>query len=334
MVARRSRTVKEISDGAPAEPVSAPGLGVELDGIRRRFGDTLAVADVDLRIEPGSRVGIVGPSGCGKSTLLSIICGLDEPDAGHLSVLGATDAPGRLARCAWMPQQDLLLPWRSVLANARISLENQGHSREEASRRVWPLLERFGLAEFAGHRPATLSGGMRQRVSFLRTLAAGKPVLLLDEPFGALDAITRADLQGWLRSALATEPRTVLLVTHDVEEALLLCDRVAVMSSRPGQIVATFDVPILDEPGTDTPGTDGPGNDGPGTDGPGVRGTTRLAAATRTSGSVRRARLADPRFIALRDAVLASLEQAREPELPEHEESRARSGATIPEPVR
>ncbi|WP_163547695.1 ABC transporter ATP-binding protein [Candidatus Frankia nodulisporulans] len=298
--------------------VSPSDPGIELAGIRRGFGDTLAVADVDLRVEPGSRLGIVGPSGCGKSTLLSIVCGLDEPDAGRISVLGATTAPGRLAHCAWMPQQDLLLPWRSVLANARIPLENQGRGREEASREVWPLLERFGLADFAGHRPAALSGGMRQRVSFLRTLAAGKPVLLLDEPFGALDAITRADLQDWLRSTLVGEPRTVLLVTHDVEEALLLCDRVAVMSARPGRIVSTFDVPTFDS-------------------GPTVGGPAVGAGNGRTAGSVRRARLADPRFIALRDAVLASLERAREPEAPEapdQDAPRFRGGVATPESVR
>ncbi|CAO5153675.1 ABC-type nitrate/sulfonate/bicarbonate transport system, ATPase component [Frankia sp. AiPs1] len=294
------------------------GPGIELVNVRRGFGDTIALAGVDLLVEPGRRVGIVGPSGCGKSTLLSIVCGLDEPDIGHVDVHGRVDAAGRLAHCAWMPQQDLLLPWRSVLANARIPLENQGLSRPEASRQVWPLLARFGLAEFADHRPAALSGGMRQRVSFLRTLAAGKPVLLLDEPFGALDSITRADLQDWLRSTLTDEPRTVLLVTHDVEEALLLCDRVAVMSARPGRILETFDV---------------------------------APAANITSGATRRARLADPNFVALRDAVLASLERARDPALAAatHDEpawsnsawsnsasdgSGARDGAAAPEPTR
>ncbi|MCK9877620.1 ABC transporter ATP-binding protein [Frankia sp. Ag45/Mut15] len=326
MVGRRRRTAEARPSSAPPDPVSPSDLvppsdpGIELAGIRRGFGDTLAVADVDLRVEPGSRLGIVGPSGCGKSTLLSIVCGLDEPDAGRISVLGATAAPGRLAHCAWMPQQDLLLPWRSVLANARIPLENQGRGREEASREVWPLLERFGLADFAGHRPAALSGGMRQRVSFLRTLAAGKPVLLLDEPFGALDAITRADLQDWLRSTLVGEPRTVLLVTHDVEEALLLCDRVAVMSARPGRIVSTFDVPTFDS--------------GPTAGSPVVATPTVGAGNGHTAGSVRRARLADPRFIALRDAVLASLERAREPEGPDRDAPRFRGGVATPESVR
>jgi NitT/TauT family transport system ATP-binding protein len=211
-----------------------------------------------------------------------MICGLTGPDTGTIDVLGATAASSRLTRCAWMPQRDLLLPWRTVLGNARVSLENQGMDRREASDRVRPLLERFGLADFADHRPAALSGGMRQRVSFLRTLVADKEVLLLDEPFGALDSFTRADLQDWLRTMLDGEPRTVVLVTHDVEEALLLCDRVVVMSPRPGRIVAGVDVRI--GAGADTPTS---------------------AAMTR------RERLADPAFIELRDTVLGHLEAAR-----------------------
>ncbi|WP_163554379.1 ABC transporter ATP-binding protein [Candidatus Frankia alpina] len=274
MFARRSSPPPALSSSDPLQPV---GTGVELRGVTKRFSQTDAVAGADLTVPAHSRLGIVGPSGCGKSTLLSMICGLIDPDAGTVDVLGAADAPGRLARCAWMPQRDLLLPWRGVLANARIPLENQGLSRREASRRVQPLLDRFGLAEFADHRPAQLSGGLRQRVSFLRTVAADKPVLLLDEPFGALDSITRADLQDWLRAMLADEPRTVVLVTHDVEEALLLCDRVVVMSARPGRVVASVDVPPY----------------------------------AGTGAAARRARLADPDFVALRDTVLAHLESAR-----------------------
>jgi NitT/TauT family transport system ATP-binding protein len=141
-----------------------------------------------------------------------------------------------------MPQRDLLLPWRDALGNAALALECQGVPRTEARRRAEPLFERFGLAEFERTRPAELSGGMRQRVAFLRTLLPGRPLLLLDEPFGALDAITRADLQEWLAGMLVEEPRTVLLVTHDVEEAVLLADRVIVLSARPGRMVAEFEV--------------------------------------------------------------------------------------------
>src|SRR5205814_8688371 len=133
---------------------------------------------------------------------------------------------------------DCLLPWRSAIDNAVLALENAGLRRQEARRRAAPLFERFGLAGAERLRPAKLSVGMRQRVAFLRTLLAGKPVLLLDEPFGALDAITRASMQEWLAQALAEEPRTVLLVSHDVEEALYLCDRVLVFSDRPGRLRA------------------------------------------------------------------------------------------------
>ena len=174
-------------------------------------------------------------------TLLSIVAGLLEPSAGRVAVGGSTSPEQRLARCALMPQRDLLLPWRSALDNAALALVNRGYSRDEARRHTRPLFDRFGLSEFADAMPNGLSGGMRQRVAFLRTLMAGKGVLLLDEPFGALDAITRAEMQGWLRSALDREPRTVLLVSHDVEEALLLSDEVIVLSSRPGRVVARLE---------------------------------------------------------------------------------------------
>jgi NitT/TauT family transport system ATP-binding protein len=181
---------------------------------------------------------IVGPSGCGKSTLLELVAGLQEPDEGAVSVAGAADPADRRAACAFMPQRDLLLPWRDALSNAALALECQGVPRAEARRRAEPLFERFGLAEFERARPAALSGGMRQRVAFLRTLLPGRHVLLLDEPFGALDSITRSSMQRWLADALAQDPRTVLLVTHDVEEAVFLADRVAVLSPRPGRVVA------------------------------------------------------------------------------------------------
>jgi ABC-type nitrate/sulfonate/bicarbonate transport system ATPase subunit len=223
---------------------SDSGSGLRLHGVKRVFGETVAVSGVDLEVPLHGRLAIVGPSGCGKSTLLALICGLDEPDEGTITVLDAETAAGRLRRCAWMPQRDLLLPWRDVLGNAALALENQGVRRKAARERVAHLVERFGLAGFEDRAPYQLSGGMRQRVSFLRTLVAGKEVLLLDEPFGALDSITRADLQQWLRSALDAEPRTTVLVTHDVEEAILIGERVVVMSARPGRIIAQFQVDL------------------------------------------------------------------------------------------
>jgi len=226
------------------EPLSLTESAVILRGASRRFGPLSALEGIDLEVRPRETLAVVGPSGCGKSTLLELLAGLQEPDAGEVRVGGRTEPAARREACSLMPQRDLLLPWRDALGNAALALECQGVPRREARRRAAPLFERFGLAEFEGTRPAQLSGGMRQRVAFLRALLPGRPVLLLDEPFGALDAITRSDLQDWLAGMLAAEPLTTLLVTHDVEEALLLADRVAVLSPRPGRVVAELDVPL------------------------------------------------------------------------------------------
>lgn len=202
-----------------------------------------ALGPIDLDLRKGEFFAIVGPSGCGKSTLLELICGLQEPSRGELEVGSAQDADGRLARCAYMPQRDLLLPWYSALDNAALALRNRGLGRAPARAEASALFERFGLGGFEAARPSELSGGMRQRVAFLRTLLAGKPLLALDEPFASLDAISRAEMQGWLAQALRADPRTVVLVSHDVEEALYLSDRVAVLSSRPARIVAELSAP-------------------------------------------------------------------------------------------
>ncbi|MBX6391440.1 MAG: ABC transporter ATP-binding protein [Frankia sp.] len=244
---------------------------IRLSGVTRRFRDVVALEGLDLSVPPGGRLAIVGPSGCGKSTVLGLISGLDQPDEGVVEVLGATDPAARLAHCAWMPQRDLLLPWRTALANAALALENQGVPRRAAREQVWPLFARFGLAGFENRRPAQLSGGMRQRVAFLRTVVAGKDVLLLDEPFGALDSITRAEAQDWLRTVLDEQERTVVLVTHDVDEALLIGHEVVVLTGRPGRVAA------------------------------------RLPVTLPAAGS-RRALLASPEFVRQRDAVLAALE--------------------------
>jgi ABC-type nitrate/sulfonate/bicarbonate transport system ATPase subunit len=212
-------------------------MDVALEDVRRHYGEVQALEGVSLRVGAGEVVAVVGPSGCGKSTLLELVAGLQEPDSGLVTVGGAEDVRKRRAACAYMPQRDLLLPWRDALGNAGLALECQGAGKAEARRRAAPLFERFGLADFERARPAALSGGMRQRVAFLRTLLPGRMVLLLDEPFGALDSITRASMQSWLAGALAKEPRTVLLVTHDVQEALFLADRVVLLSPRPGRVL-------------------------------------------------------------------------------------------------
>src|SRR5712692_6444616 len=181
-----------------AAPASDTTAGVALAGVARVLGGKRVLDGIDVRVPAHGRLGIVGRSGVGKSTLLSLVAGLDEPNAGIVSVCGQTSAGTRLERCALMPQRDCLLPWRTALDNACLALENRGVPRAVARRRAAPLFARLGFAGAEPLRPAQLSSGMRQRVAFLRTLLADKDVLLLDEPFGALDAITRAELQEWL----------------------------------------------------------------------------------------------------------------------------------------
>jgi NitT/TauT family transport system ATP-binding protein len=210
--------------------LGGPG-GVRVEVVSRTFsgkrGRIEALSGMTLRAGPGEVVAVVGPSGCGKTTLLELICGLQQPDEGSV----------RSDPAVLMPQRDLLLPWLGAIDNASLALRARGIPRDKARAEAAPWFERFGLHGFEQARPSELSGGMRQRVSFLRSLLAGKPVLALDEPFAALDAITRAEMQGWLAHVLTLEPRTAVLVTHDVEEAVLLGDRVVVMSPRPGHSV-------------------------------------------------------------------------------------------------
>lgn len=222
----------------------AAAVGVRASALRHSFGELEVLDGLELTVEPGEVLGLVGPSGCGKSTLLEIVAGLREPSGGAIEVGGERAAAGRLALCTYMPQRDLLLPWLAAIDNAALGLRTRGASKAEARRAAAPLFERFGLAGFEAARPDELSGGMRQRVAFLRTIAAGKPVLLLDEPFASLDAITRAEMQSWLAEALSHERRTALLVTHDVEEALYLSDRVVVLSARPGHAVEALAAPL------------------------------------------------------------------------------------------
>ena len=201
---------------------------------RRGAGPVTAVADLSLEAAPGEIVAVVGPSGCGKTTLLELVCGLIEPDA------GTVDA----APAALMAQRDLLLPWLGAVDNAALALRVAGLARAAARERASALLRDFGLEGFDQARPYELSGGMRQRVAFARTLLSGRTVLCLDEPFAALDALTRQEMQDWLAEALAVAPRTVVLVTHDVEEAIVLADRVLVLSPRPARVVAALDVAV------------------------------------------------------------------------------------------
>lgn len=218
---------------APLTPPAQPECAARFKAVGLTYGSgekpTEALRAFSLDVRSGERVAVVGPSGCGKSSLLALTAGLLAPTVGTVEV-------GE--EVALMPQRDLLVPWRSALRNAALALEAQGVPRAEAARRAAPLFERFGLESFENSRTWELSGGMRQRVAFLRTVLTGRPMLALDEPFGALDSITRAQMQEWLLSALGAEPRTLLLVTHDVEEALTLADRMVIVTPRPGRVAA------------------------------------------------------------------------------------------------
>ena len=196
---------------------------------------------VDFSATTGEFVSIIGPSGCGKSTLLNTIAGLEQPDAGSVEMDGA-QAVNRLGLVGYMHQKDLLMPWRTVLDNAILGLEVQGVSRRNARKRALELIDDFGLRGFEKEYPYTLSGGMRQRAAFLRTVLVSRDVMLLDEPFGALDALTRTQMQEWLVGLWDSLDKTIVLVTHDVDEALLLSDRVYVLTARPGKVKAVVDV--------------------------------------------------------------------------------------------
>jgi ABC-type nitrate/sulfonate/bicarbonate transport system ATPase subunit len=227
-------------------PRTSPMLAVE--GVSKVFPQRgtapLVVLDqISLHVGAGEFVSVVGPSGSGKSTLLSIIAGLDDPTEGSIALRGDPNAP-RLGQIGYMPQRDLLLPWRSALANASAGLEVQGIPRSEARKRAHDLFCQFGLAGFEQSYPHALSGGMRQRVAFARTVLAARDLMLLDEPFGALDALTRLSMQRWLLDIWEQLGKTAILVTHDPEESLLLADRVYVLSARPARVVLALDVDL------------------------------------------------------------------------------------------
>jgi ABC-type nitrate/sulfonate/bicarbonate transport system ATPase subunit len=202
-----------------------------------------ALAPVSLTILQGRFVSLIGPSGCGKSTLFNVIAGLLEPSGGRVVIDGA-DATGTIGRVGYMLQKDLLLPWRTVLDNVILGMEIQGVPLQAARDRALPLLRRYGLAGFEHLYPSALSGGMRQRAALLRTLMFDTDVILLDEPFGALDAQTKLQMQEWLLQLWSDFGKTVIFVTHDVEEAIFLSDEVHVMGTRPGRLIETIAVPL------------------------------------------------------------------------------------------
>jgi ABC-type nitrate/sulfonate/bicarbonate transport system ATPase subunit len=241
------------SDGSPfgdsgAKPAKPPII--ELASVVKTFdadGRRVAAIDgVDLGVDDGEFVALIGPSGCGKSTLFNVVAGLQDADAGGTIRFGGErrSGPELLGKVSFMPQRDLLFPWRRVIDNVILALEVEGMSRADARARAMPMFASFGLAGFERHYPHQLSGGMRQRVALMRTFLFERPLMLLDEPFGALDSLTRTMMQRWLLDVWQLHRRTVLFITHDIDEAIFLSDRVVVMTARPGRIKLSVDVPL------------------------------------------------------------------------------------------
>lgn len=219
-----------------------PGRRIVVDALTKSFPQPgrrgtrrQILGGVSFTVQPGEFVSVIGPSGCGKSTLFNLLAGLETPDAGTIrfGADGAGPVPGH---CAYMPQKDLLFPWRTVLDNTILGLQVHGVGKAEARRRARELFEVFGLSGFEDARPAQLSGGMRQRAAMLRTVVQERELLLLDEPFGALDSLTRTEMQAWLQDVWQRYRWMVLMITHDIREAVYLSDRVIVLSGRPATV--------------------------------------------------------------------------------------------------
>lgn len=223
---------------------------LSLDAVSRTFGDLQVLDRVSFDVAPGEFVSLVGPSGAGKSTLFNIIAGLDSPSSGQV-LFNGTDARGRRDQTAYMPQKDLLFPWRTIEENAALGLEVQGMRRADARARVREWFPRFGLEGFEKALPFELSGGMRQRAALLRTVVQERSTLLLDEPFGALDSLTRQEMQQWLQEVWAGNEWTALLITHDVREAVMLSDRVVVLGPRPASVREIVEVDLPRPRGVD-----------------------------------------------------------------------------------
>ncbi|MFJ3899827.1 ABC transporter ATP-binding protein [Streptomyces sp. NPDC090083] len=224
----------------PSDDAPVPRLS--LHRVDKSFGGLDVLSGLELSVRAGEFAAVIGPSGSGKSTLLNLVSGLDRPTSGEILVDGEPPRT-RSGRVAYMPQKDLLFPWRTVLANTALGLEAEGVPKAQARRRAAALFEAFGLDGFEKSFPSQLSGGMRQRAALLRTVVLDRPLLLLDEPFGALDSLTRSDLQRWLARMWQEYRWTVVLVTHDSREAVLLADTIHVLSPRPASVTARIQVP-------------------------------------------------------------------------------------------
>ncbi|PFY93157.1 ABC transporter ATP-binding protein [Bacillus pseudomycoides] len=214
--------------------------GLQIKDVVKAFDGKNVLEKISASIQEGEFVSFVGPSGCGKSTLLNLIASVEEATSGE--VIYNDTLVQKQDIVSYMPQQDLLLPWRSALQNIVLPLEIDGKPKKERLTEGMEALQQFGLAEYANYYPDALSGGMRQRISFLRTYLCEKPIMLLDEPFGKLDAFTKMEVHRWLLDSWHQEKQTIVMVTHDLDEAILLSDRVFIMSQRPATIVGEVKV--------------------------------------------------------------------------------------------
>lgn len=225
--------------------IGAAVAGIQINGVSKSFGSVNALAPIDLAVEPGQVVTLLGPSGCGKTTLLRIVAGLEPPTTGSVTIDGGTPAEARARkRIGFVPQSPALLAWRTVAANARILQELNKPANATQFPDVNDLLDRVGLADFKDAYPHELSGGMQQRTALVRAFALGAPYLLMDEPFAALDEITRTDMRHLLASLSEPTNTAVLFVTHSLAESVYLSDQVVVLSSRPGRLVGSVDVDL------------------------------------------------------------------------------------------
>ena len=217
---------------------------VSLKDVNYSLDSLEILRNIDLSVNSREIVSIIGPSGCGKSSILNLISGLQCPDSGQIKIEGKSDQADRLNMISYMQQKDLLLPWRTVLDNVILGLEIQGIPKKESRKIAMEQMEKFGLLGFENKYPFTLSGGMKQRAAFLRTILMDRPILLLDEPFSALDALNRMQMQEWVIKLFDGLDKTVIFVTHDIDEAIFLSDRIYVMSSSPGEFISIENIKL------------------------------------------------------------------------------------------
>jgi NitT/TauT family transport system ATP-binding protein len=240
MTVRLTDPVETVTNTA-ARTVATRDAAVEFGGVTKHFGDTTAIEDVSLRVPAGEFTVLIGPSGCGKSTLLSLAAGLEAPSEGFVTAHGR-EVTGASRDTALIFQQHNLFPWMTTEANVAYGLRSRGMARREALERARELLARVGLSDVAAKPPTALSGGMRQRVALVRAFATEPKLLLMDEPFGALDHQTRKIMQAYLLSTWRDSGATVVMVTHDLDEALMLADRLVLFTGTPGRIAETLDI--------------------------------------------------------------------------------------------